>query len=141
MGLRGPKKGALNAGRPPGIPQRIIGARKASRMYTDEAIALLVDTMRGYQIYPVYRDAEGNELYNYKVPVPPKDRRSAAEYLIDRGWGKAPQAVTVQAHEGDDEEDGKLDEALEIAFVDVTPEEVQSVADSDTESLRLSVAK
>ena len=141
MGLRGPKKGALNAGRPPGIPQRIIGARKASRQYTDEAIALLVDTMRGFQVYPVYRDAAGNEYYDYKVPVPPKDRRAAAEYIIDRGWGRAPQAVTVSTHEGDDEEDGKLDEALEVAFVDVTPEEVQSVADSDTESLRLPTPK
>lgn len=102
---------------------------------------LLVDTMRGFQTYPAYKRGDGTVVPESEVPVEPAVRKDAAKIILERGWGKSPQAVSVMTHEGDDEENGKLDEVLEIAFVDVTQEEVQSVADSDTESLRLSSAK
>lgn len=69
-----------------------IDIRSLARSHTDTAIATLAGIMR----QPNSKDS---------------DRISAANSLLDRGWGKAPQAIT-----GEDGE-GPLKALIEIAGV------------------------
>lgn len=61
------------SGNPGGRPKENAEVRKLAREHTSEAIKRLVDWMRSD---------------NAKASV------SAANALLDRGWGKAPQALT-----------------------------------------------
>lgn len=65
--------GALNPG---GRPKDVGFVRDLARQHTEEAIATLVSIMR---------DTSARETA----------RVAAAENLLDRGWGKAPQTYTL----------------------------------------------
>jgi uncharacterized protein with WD repeat len=67
------KKGV--SGNPGGRTQNAKELAKIAREYTDEAIQTIVKVMRT-------ADKE-------------KDRTDAADKLLDRGWGKAPQEVKL----------------------------------------------
>ena len=61
------------SGNPGGRPKELGDIKELARQYTAEAIERLVDWMRSDE---------------------PKASVAAANTLLDRGWGKAPQAVT-----------------------------------------------
>lgn len=79
-----------------------------------EAIDLMVAIMQG------------------KAPGLPKNairlRMEAAEWLIDRGWGKAPQEIAIEASYADDQEEledwdlEKLEAAIRVTAVAVIPD-------------------
>lgn len=66
------------SGNPAGFPKALRDVRDAARAHTAQAVATLADIM-------LDRDS------------PPAARIAAAEALLDRGWGKAPQAHLVAA--------------------------------------------
>jgi len=65
------KKG--KSGNPGGRPKEVGDVRELAKQYTAEAIERLVDWMRSDE---------------------PKASVAAANTLLDRAWGKAPQALT-----------------------------------------------
>lgn len=68
------------SGNPGGRPKGYAEFLDACREHTPEALATILGLMAGAQ-------AEAVKL-------------NAAQYLIDRGWGKAPQAQTGEGGEG-----------------------------------------
>lgn len=70
------------AGRPAGVPNKATAEVKAiAQQYTDEAITTLAEIMKG-------------------VEHPAAARVSAAQALLDRGHGKAKQAIEASGPEG-----------------------------------------
>ena len=67
------------SGNPSGRPKTDPRVRDAAREYTEQAIAVLAEAL-------------GDE--DKRVAI------KAAEVILDRGWGKAPQAVTGEDGEG-----------------------------------------
>ena len=67
-----------HSGNPSGFPRALRDVRDAARAHTAQAVATLAEIIsdRG---------------------SPPAARIAAAEALLDRGWGKAPQAHLVAA--------------------------------------------
>jgi hypothetical protein len=61
-----------------------IDLRHAARGYTEEALDKLIELMRGVVTM-------GEE----KIPVPAQTQGWAAAEILDRGWGKSPQALEV----------------------------------------------
>lgn len=72
-GARGRFKPGVS-GNPGGRPKAMAEVRDHARKYTREAIETLVEAMRR------------GETHSARI--------TAAQVLLDRGWGKAPQAVT-----------------------------------------------
>lgn len=70
-----PKGKSGNPGGRPKVPAEV---REAARTYTSEALATLAEIMT-----------------NPKTP--PATRVSAAQAILDRGWGRPQQSVEVQA--------------------------------------------
>lgn len=66
------------SGNPAGFPRALRDVRDAARAHTAQAVATLADIM-------LDRDN------------PPAARIAAAEALLDRGWGRSPQAHLVAA--------------------------------------------
>lgn len=81
-----------------------------ARAYTFKAIKKLADLMDG-------EAGERDEITvdpatgfvtktKVKIEVPPAVQKSAAELLLDRGWGKAPQSILIK-EDGPDTQDGE----------------------------------
>ena len=77
------------SGNPGGRPKAIVEVAKAAREHTLEAIATLREIMR-----------------NNKATA--SARVSAAAVLLERGWGKAPQTITINNHNLADLSDNEL---------------------------------
>lgn len=78
---RGSKPGERRGGRKKGSQNRVgQDVRKLARKYTKRAIETLAEIMEG---------AESEQA-----------RVMAADKLLDRGWGKPPQAITGEGGEG-----------------------------------------
>lgn len=78
-------------GRPKGSPNKLSTSVKLlSRQYTEEAIMLLADVMRGFVVYPKNGDQKA-----FTAIVPVSERIDAARILLDRGYGRPAQALTV----------------------------------------------
>jgi hypothetical protein len=62
--------------------------------FTDEVVALMVAVMRGEAIQRRTRQvgSRGKKVVTLDTPTF-QDRVRAAEWLADRGWGKAPTVV------------------------------------------------
>ena len=81
MGLRGPPKGTRIGGRQKGTPNKITNdIRAMAQVHGPAALATLVELMN-------HGEMEGT-------------RRAAASDLLDRGYGKAPQAMTGEGGAG-----------------------------------------
>ena len=94
------------SGNPGGRPKQLAEVRDLARQHTDEAIETLATIMR-----------------NEKAP--PAARVSAAESILSRGWGKAPQEIrtTTETEELVKPDVGKLMDAAKALEKDSGPEQ------------------
>jgi hypothetical protein len=87
--------------------QRALAEKKANnakmlvalaREQTSSAIEKLVDLMNGKpnKAKTINRDGEEVEI---DIPIPPAVQLRAAEVILERGWGKSPQAMLLQTEE------------------------------------------
>jgi hypothetical protein len=76
-------------------PKRVV---LLARTHTSQALDKLVDLMNGKpgRVKTLNRDGEEVEI---DIPVPPAVQLRAAEVILERGWGKTPQAMLVQTEE------------------------------------------
>jgi hypothetical protein len=98
------------SGNPGGRPRAIVEVAKAAREYTIEALETLAAIMRN-------RDATASA------------RVSACEILIERGWGKAPQMITLRRDQNMKELSD--DELIAIAFGDAANDETETDSGPD----------
>jgi len=112
------KKGEPSAN-PKGRPKNIVHydpdfARL--RPLTEEACAKLADMMRGYQVVPVTVKGVGKKPDTeklVKVPVTGAVQLAAIGMLLERAWGKAPQALDVNLRNQTPEDESNETDALE----------------------------
>jgi hypothetical protein len=100
-GLRNFPKGV--SGNPAGVPKAYQAMAKLARSYSNEAIDKLVEIMRNKRS--------------------PKLALKAAEILLDRAWGKTPQAIVGEGGDGPVKISVSWKNA-EVATVDLTPNEI-----------------
>lgn len=93
---RGSAPGERRGGRKPGVPNKVgADVREAAAQYSSEALTTLAEIMRSPE-------------------HPAAARVSAAEKILDRAHGKAPQAVKL----GGDEEAGPIQQVIRWAMTD-----------------------
>lgn len=76
-------------------PKRLV---QLARLQTSQALDRLIDLMNGKPGRVKTLNREGEEV-EIDVPVPPAVQLRAAEVILERGWGKTPQAMLVQTEE------------------------------------------
>ena len=94
------------SGNPGGRPKLVAEVRDLARQHTEEAISTLANIMRDEK-------------------APPAARVSAAETILSRGWGKAPQEIrqTTEPEELQKPDVGKLLDAAKALEKDSGPEQ------------------
>lgn len=98
-------------GRPPGRPNpstqvgwaRIADIREYAKQWTEEAVDVTVSIMRD-------------------VSAPPSSRLAAAQAIIDRGWGKAVQAVDATVNTYERMSDAELIKIVEATVIKTGPD-------------------
>src|SRR5260221_6360467 len=100
------------SGNPTGRPKENAEVKALARQWTEEAIRTLADVMRD-------------------TTAPPSARVMASSTILDRGWGKAPQHLTIEKTPLDE-----LDPATLAALADALAGTKISVAESDEGSTR-----
>lgn len=80
------------SGNPGGRPKSSFSLAAACQKYTPEVVELMVKVMRGQVIRRSTRQKGDAETTHQDTPSF-QDRIRAAEWLADRGWGKAPSVV------------------------------------------------
>jgi hypothetical protein len=100
-----------------------------ARKNTVPALARLVDLMNGKsgaKMTVITKDGEATQV---DIPVPPAVMLRAAEIVIERGYGKAPQAILVKA-DGDMKEGEHAIPIMErIAMLKASMDEKDSTVD------------
>ena len=97
-GIAFAKGNKLSAGRPrKPLEARVIeiDVRRYARTYGREAVDKLIELMRGKLVLQVDGDGPPKML-----PIGASTQLAAAEALLDRGYGKPPQAVEIAGKDG-----------------------------------------
>ena len=100
------------SGNPGGRPKEVAEVKALARQHTEEAISTLATVMKD-------------------TTAPPSARVMAAGTILDRGWGKAPQHLTIEKTPLDD-----LDPATLAALADALAGTANSVTERDAGTTR-----
>ncbi len=82
------------SGNPGGRPKKDFVLAQQCQKYGDEVVEFMVAVMRGEQIRRTSKQegTKGKKTHVFDTPTF-QDRIRAGEWLADRGFGKAPQAI------------------------------------------------
>lgn len=85
------------SGNPTGRPKKNLALTTMCQEYTDEVVEFMVNVMRGQPVERLVkqkRSKKGTAKQEKLFDTPSfQDRIRAGEWLVDRGWGKAPTVI------------------------------------------------
>lgn len=82
------------SGNPGGRPKKDLVLTTKCQEFTDEAVDFMVSVMRGEEIRRTKKkNPKTGRIYVAADTPTFQDRIRAAEWLVDRGWGKAPTVL------------------------------------------------
>lgn len=88
------------SGNPGGRPKKNLALTTMCQEYTDEVVEFMVSVMRGQPVERIEKKQRGKPHVR-KFDTPSfQDRIRAGEWLVDRGWGKAPTVIAGQGGVG-----------------------------------------
>lgn len=85
------------SGNPSGRPKKNLALTTMCQEYTDEVVEFMVNVMRGQPVERLVKKTRSKAgmakaVKTFDTPSF-QDRIRAGEWLVDRGWGKAPTVI------------------------------------------------